>query len=801
MSGRRSGIAAVGGVSWGTHICLFYHAKEDLLDILVPYFKAGLEDNEFCFWATSAPEDEETLKERMSRYLPDFLDYLKRGQMVIIPFDRWYLRNGVFDADRVIGAWVKTLEEALSCGFAGLRVAVDVAPLEDKQWDVFMEYEATVNMYFARYQTLALCAYPFERCGAIELIEVANNHHLCLLRHQGKWRILESAERKRLKEREEMYSTIVEKGGDGIVVIQDGLLKFVNPKVLEMTGFSPEEVIGKPFLAFIAPAYRKLAAENYERRMKGEALKARYEVEILAKDGSRIPVEVDASLINFAGKPADLAMLRDIRERKQAELLLQQSEERYRTLVENSIQGILVVQDFRIVYCNQACAEITGYSVPELLSLSPQQVQALVHPDDQPLVWGRYQARQRGEAMPSHYEYRGIRKDGRIAWYEMIATQITYQGKPAVMAAVIDITERKEALEALRRSEERYRTLVDTSPAGIVLLGRDEIVTFASPRMLELLGDPEKSEVVGHPPYKWLAEEYQEQARSHMANILAGRSPGYQSEYLLLKKDGTCFWGQTCSAPVKDELGNIAGVLAVVEDITERKRAEEELEASRQQLRNFAHYLEAAQERERTRIAHELHDEMAQSLTALKMDLSWLRKELPPNWSSLSGKVESMSRLVDNAMERVKRIVAELRPSVLDDLGLAAALEWQAEEFQKRTNIPCQVSIIPKDIAVDPAMATALFRIAQEALTNIARHANATKAEVKLRKRAGKLFLQVRDNGKGISKDKLVAPDSLGLVGMRERVLPWKGELKIRGIKGKGTTVTAILPLSKRERA
>ncbi|MCD6391318.1 MAG: sensor histidine kinase [Dehalococcoidia bacterium] len=163
---------------------------------------------------------------------------------------------------------------------------------------------------------------------------------------------------------------------------------------------------------------------------------------------------------------------------------------------------------------------------------------------------------------------------------------------------------------------------------------------------------------------------------------------------------------------------------------------------------------------------------------------------------SLREKVKSMSQLLDSTIKQTRRIVTELRPGVLDDLGLAAALEWQAGELQNHTGIACRVSISPRNITINSAIATALFRIAQEALTNVVRHAQASRVEITLRKRDNRLLLRVKDNGRGITTEKLSDSNSLGLMGMRERLLHWNGEVKIRGVKGKGTTVTAIVPLS-----
>jgi signal transduction histidine kinase len=227
----------------------------------------------------------------------------------------------------------------------------------------------------------------------------------------------------------------------------------------------------------------------------------------------------------------------------------------------------------------------------------------------------------------------------------------------------------------------------------------------------------------------------------------------------------------------------------------ERKRMEKELINSREKLRNFAVHIQSVREEERTKFAHEIHDEMAQSLIALKMDLFSLSKKIPKDQKSLFKKIESMSKLTDDIIKLAKEIYTELRPSLLDDLGLPATIEWEAEEFQKRTGIKCEISIDPETPALDKARSTVIFRIFEEILTNIIRHARATKVKVSLRKKNGMLELNVRDNGKGITRKQLTDPKSFGLIGIRERAKSLGGEDKIRGVPGKGTTVTIRIPL------
>ena len=232
----------------------------------------------------------------------------------------------------------------------------------------------------------------------------------------------------------------------------------------------------------------------------------------------------------------------------------------------------------------------------------------------------------------------------------------------------------------------------------------------------------------------------------------------------------------------------------------EAKRAEEELRGSREQLRRLAAHLQSVREEERTRISREIHDGLGQALTGLKMDLSWLARKRDENQNSLSQdslreKIKSMLDVVDSIIQTVRTISTDLRPGVLDYLGLAAAIDWQVQEFEKRAQTKCKLSLQLEEIPMDGSCSTAMFRIFQEALTNIARHAHATKVNISLERQDGNAILQVTDNGRGISQSKLSDPKSLGLLGMRERALLLGGEVHIRRNDGEGTTVIVRMPV------
>ncbi|HKA42961.1 MAG TPA: response regulator [Burkholderiales bacterium] len=232
-------------------------------------------------------------------------------------------------------------------------------------------------------------------------------------------------------------------------------------------------------------------------------------------------------------------------------------------------------------------------------------------------------------------------------------------------------------------------------------------------------------------------------------------------------------------------------------EVAERKLIEEQLRQSEENLRALATHLQSVREEERIGIAREIHDELGQALTGLKMDLTWLVNHLPAAQKPLVKKADSMFDLIDGTIRSVRRIATGLRPEVLDEGGLAAAIRWQALDFQKRTGIRCTVELPPDGLEPDQGRATAVFRIFQEVLTNVARHANATRVDIALKVDRDNLVLEVQDNGKGIVEHLARNSKSLGLLGMRERALLFKGRVEIAGNSGKGTHVKVLIPVSR----
>jgi signal transduction histidine kinase len=264
----------------------------------------------------------------------------------------------------------------------------------------------------------------------------------------------------------------------------------------------------------------------------------------------------------------------------------------------------------------------------------------------------------------------------------------------------------------------------------------------------------------------------------------------------------------TCGTVTVDEAGKAIRGFATAQDVTDQHRNEERLARSYEQLRALAARQESILEAERTRIAREIHDQLGQSLTALKMDLVWLGVRLPPEAAEeLGQKMAAMSQLIDSSIQTVREIATDLRPAMLDDLGLPPAIEAQTQRFEERTGISCAFTTPMDDLALGEPQATAVFRVVQEALTNVARHAGATHVDVRLQWQDGNLLVEITDDGRGITEAEITGLPSLGLLGMRERVHLIGGDIRFEGYANgshvtgshatirQGTTVTIRIPL------
>jgi len=600
-------------------------------------------------------------------------------------------------------------------------------------------------------------------------------------------------ERKRiedaLQESEERYRAIFEQAADSIVLHDPetaAILDF-NDKAHESLGYTREEFAKLSVLDIhVAESVQSIRAHSEKIAKKGIET---FETKHKSKSGEMRDVQVNIRAVTIRGKRLLQAVSRDVTEMKEAERALTVSEERYRSLFESTGTAMVIIEeDMMLSLANAGFENLSGYRKEEIEG--KVKWPRYVVPDDlaKMLVY-HTERRREGADPPREFEFGFITRDGAVR--DLLIFVDLIPGTKRSVASLLDITERKRGEEAQRESRERYIALFEQAAESIVVVDAESgaLVEF-NDRAYEALG--------------YTREEF---GKLRISNIEVTESVEEVAEHLrrivdtgfdVFETRQRAKSGEIRDIQVSSKAVTIGGgnyVQSIWRDITDSKRAELQLEASRQQMRALSARIIAAQEEERTRISREIHDELAQALTTLTFDLAWLGNKLPEEDVAVQNKVMTMNQRIGETIKAVQRISAELRPGMLDDLGLVAAVEWYLTDFQERTGITCDLKMEPEDFTLDTGRCTTVFRIFQEALTNVARHASATNVKVKLQKRKGRLLLEVRDDGRGITAEQAASSRSLGLTGMRERARLWNGSVTIKGTEGKGTAVLVEIPL------
>lgn len=361
----------------------------------------------------------------------------------------------------------------------------------------------------------------------------------------------------------------------------------------------------------------------------------------------------------------------------------------------------------------------------------------------------------------------------------------------AFNAMAEDIKTARQDLESERDYVSNIlRSMIDM----VIVLNSEGIILTVNPATLRLLGYSE-SDLINHPLKSLVDSRINSAINKQFDDIwieLIEKTFIRNVEGIIRAKNNQEIPVMFSGSILQDDQNQIQGIALVAQDISERKRSEKLIQDSQKQLQALSIHIQRMQEEERTRISREIHDELGQSLTGIKMDLVWLKDEISHGQKPL---VDKLIKFIDTTMRIVQRISTQLRPVILDDLGLIAAIEWQIQDFQNRSGINCELFFETEDISIDQDRSTATFRILQEALTNIFRHAEASKVIVNLEQKGKNLLMSVIDDGKGITKEQINNRNSLGILGMKERLQPWGGKFLISKITGSGTKLTVRLPL------
>jgi len=594
--------------------------------------------------------------------------------------------------------------------------------------------------------------------------------------------------RDKLAELEALEASILEAIPHAVIGLKNRRIIFANDGVERVFGWRAEELIG----ATTRVLYRSdkdweaIARELYSTLETHRTHSVEFPCR--RKDGRHIECLITASRIGESLKEKNIVItFEDITDRKLAE-------EAYRTMADSSQAGVYVVQDGVFQFVNENAAGYAGYSQKELTGMNSMQ---LVHPDDRFMVKVNAHRLLHGERTSPH-EFRIVTKDGRVRWIMETVTFILHKERRAVLGNSMDITEQIEARDKLAKLEALEASILEAIPHAVIGL-QDRRVIFANDGVESVFGW-RAQDIAGMSSRILYRTDGDYEAIAGILYSTLEKKRTISVEFPCRRKDGTNIECLVSASRTGERLQE-KRIVITYEDITERKRAKNELERSRQQMRNLYAHLQSVREKERTRIARELHDELGQLLTALNTDIVLLNRKIPEEQLELRERIDAMSGLVDMTMKTLKRIYMDLRPGMLDHLGLPVAIEWQASEFSKRTGIPCHVTVVPEDMLLNTDLSTAIFRIFQETLTNISRHAEAKRVQVSLKLAAGEVLLTVKDNGKGITEEQMAKPDSFGLLGIRERASYLGGEVKITGKTGKGTTIKVRIPYENRGEA
>ncbi len=589
---RKLGIDILSEASWGTHLCQFYQTKEDLIDILVPYLKAGLENNEFCMWVTSEPLRVEDAKKSLKKVVKKLDDYIKKGQIEILDASQWYTKSGKFEPDKVLEGWVEKEKEALKRGFSGLRLTGNTFWLDKRDWRNFADYEAVVNNVIGKYRMIAICSYSLDKCGVSEVIDVMNRHQFALIRRKGKWVLVESTERKKidskLRESENKCRTLLENLPQKIFFKdRNSVYISCNENYARDLNIKPDEITGKTDYNF----FPRELAEKYRADDKKimDSGKIEHIEEDYIQDGQKVFVHTVKTPVRDENGDivGILGIFWDITEQKRAEQGLAKERNLLRTVIDNLPDYVYIKDtDSRYIVSNKAHARFLGKETPEgvigktVFELFPRELAENYAADDQKII-------KKVQPLLIREEH-SVDPRGNKVWN--LTTKVPLRDSDGKVVGLVgiarDITERKKTEEALRESEEQYRTLVQNVPIAVYRTtpGAKGKFLMGNPTCLKIFGLDSEEEL------KKIAVadmHINPKNRKAFSDNLLDKESVSGVELPLRKKDGTVFWGSVTARLVYDENGKDPYFDCTIIDITERKKAEEALRESEERYRTL----------------------------------------------------------------------------------------------------------------------------------------------------------------------------------------------------------------------
>jgi PAS domain S-box-containing protein len=597
-----------------------------------------------------------------------------------------------------------------------------------------------------------------------------------------------------IRESEELFRIVISNAPISIFATDDkGIFILHEGKALEKTGMKPGENVGVS--AYDLFSDLKVVERNgnvitgksiLDRVLNGKKLSGITELNGVHFDNQFVPiVDINGQVTGLIG------VATDVTEPIKTAKALGESEVRFQSIFENSLLGIsLADPEGKLVLANSAYARMYGYENPEKMLAEVTYVKNLyAHPEVREEVIRKLQ-RDR-QMHPREVEV--IRRDGTRFFVLVSAMEIRdSEGHLIYYQAVhLDLTERKKIEEEIHDSAQYTRSLIEANLDPLVTINPEGKITDLNSATEKITGI-KRAKLIGSDIADYFSEP--DKVRKGFKLIL---SRGSVKNYpmTVLHSSGKTTDVLFNATLYKNIAGEVLGVFADARDITDRKKIEEELRKSKELLEKLNQHLHDVRENERAFISREIHDELGQSMTALKLDLNRMHKYVGSNPEAIM-KLDNMIELVSDTIKDVQRISSDLRPGILDDLGLVSAIEWYCEEFEKRTGIRCKLKLDNSDFN-DSKMNLTFFRALQETLTNVIRHAKASSVNVKLHQTNKGVTLVVQDNGIGIPEEKIESHKSLGLISMRERVRQFGGKVDISSEKGKGSQFIIFIPEKK----
>ena len=587
-----------------------------------------------------------------------------------------------------------------------------------------------------------------------------------------------------LRKSKERYQSLIEQASDYIMITDTkGNFTDVNSSLCKAFGYSKEELLGMTINDIIDPVQLKTDPIRFDLLRDGKTILR--ERRMMSKDGTIIDVEANVKLLPDGRV---LAIARNIEERKKAEEALAESENRLRTIVQAEPECVKLLK----ANCELEDMNPAGLKMIEADSIDDVKGKSVLG-----IIDKRYQKEFeelthnifKGRSGTLEFEITGLK--GTKRWLETHAVPLKDTEGNIIFALGVtrDVTERKKVQQLVIKEKELSDSIINSMP-GVFYLFDETGKYLRWNRFKEIITGYTHEEMQNMSPLDFFEGREKDYVKKHIEECF--RTGETNLEASLVTKEGKkvpfFFTG------ISLEYEGKRCLLGTGIDITDRKKAEEEVQQSYASIRKLTEHLQNIREEERTHIAREIHDELGQQLTVLKMDASWLNKKLITNDESVKEKLKDLLELLDGTVRTVRKISSELRPSLLDDMGLVAAMEWHLKEFEKRVTVKTKFSMPTNDLPLTDTVKTGLFRIFQESLTNVARHANAKKVEVSLQRQNGSIILSIKDDGKGFDREKAANKKTLGILGMEERSFMMGGSYQINSKPGKGTLVVVSVP-------